>query len=64
VGYRRLRALVDHGLVSRSRLVHGQPTLYVATREGIAWTGMPEVDPARVGDGDDAAFGRCVRGWR
>jgi transposase len=27
VGYRRLRALVDHGLLARSRLVYGQPAL-------------------------------------
>ena len=32
VGYRRLRALVDHGLLARARLVHGQPTRYVAGR--------------------------------
>lgn len=49
VGYRRLRALVDHDLLSRSRLVHGQPTLYVATREGLTWAGMPQVEPARIG---------------
>ena len=47
VGYRRLRALVDHGLVTRSRLLYGQPALYVATREGLAWAGMAQVDPAR-----------------
>jgi hypothetical protein len=49
VGYRRLRALVDHGLLSRVRLVYGQPALYVATRDGLAWAAMPQVDPARVG---------------
>jgi hypothetical protein len=38
VGYRRLRALVDHDLLGRTRLVHGQPTLYVATRRaGGGW---------------------------
>jgi transposase len=36
VGYRRLRALVNHGLLSRQRLVHGQPALYAATAEGRA----------------------------
>ena len=46
VGYRRLRALVDHGRFTRARLVYGQPALYVATREGWAW--LPRVDPARV----------------
>jgi transposase len=31
VGYRRLARLVDHGLLSRTHLVYGQPALYVAT---------------------------------
>jgi hypothetical protein len=48
VGYRRLRALVDHGLLTRRRLVHGQPALCVATREGLAWAGLSQVEPARV----------------
>jgi hypothetical protein len=47
VGYRRLRAL-DHGLLTRSRLVYGHPAMYVATREGLEWAGMPHVEPARV----------------
>jgi hypothetical protein len=34
VGYRRLRALVDHGLRSLAHLVYGQSALYVATKEG------------------------------
>src|SRR4051794_27479642 len=49
VCYRRLRALVDHGLIARARLVYGQPALYVATRERLVWAGMPQLDPARVG---------------
>jgi chromosome segregation and condensation protein ScpB len=49
VGYRRLRALVNHGLLSRARLVYGQPALYVATREGLASAGLPQLDTARVG---------------
>jgi hypothetical protein len=36
VGYRRLAALVEFGLLVRVRLVYGQPALYVATREGVA----------------------------
>jgi transposase len=39
VTYRRLRAPVDHGLLCRGRLFYGQPALYVATREGLAWAG-------------------------
>ena len=61
VGYRRLRALVDHGLLTRAHLVYGQPALYVATRDGLAWAGMPRVGPATVGV---ATIGRCARGSR
>jgi hypothetical protein len=61
VGYRRLRALVDQGLLSRARLVHGQPTLYVATREGIAWAGIPHLDPARVGVATTRHWAVCAR---
>jgi hypothetical protein len=28
VGYRRLAALVNHGLLARARLIYGQPTLH------------------------------------
>jgi hypothetical protein len=41
VGYRRLAALVECGLLSRQRLVYGQPALYTATRDGLAW-GIPQ----------------------
>jgi hypothetical protein len=41
VGYRRLRALVDHGLLSRSRLVLGAKSLRAATREALAWARTP-----------------------
>jgi hypothetical protein len=61
VAYRRLRALVDHGLMTRARLVHGQPTLYAATREGAAWAGMPQVEPARVGVATTRHWAVCAR---
>jgi hypothetical protein len=61
VGYRRLRALVDHGLLSRARLVYGQPALYVATRKGLAWAGMPQLDPARVGVATPRDWALCAR---
>src|SRR3954465_7781474 len=61
VGYRRLRALVDDGLVSRQRLICGQPTLYTATREGLAWAGLPQVDPARVGVSTTRHWASCAR---
>ena len=60
VGYRRLRALVDHGLLSRARLVYGQPALYVATREGLAWAGIPQVEPARVGVATTRHWALCA----
>src|SRR3954453_23680449 len=40
VGYRRLRALVGHGLLSRVRRVYGQPALDVATADGVAFAGL------------------------
>jgi hypothetical protein len=61
VGYRRLRALVDQGLVSRQRLVYGQPALYTATREGLAWAGLSQVDPARVGVSTTRHWAVCAR---
>jgi hypothetical protein len=61
VGYRRLRALVDHGLLTRARLVYGQPALYVPTREGLAWAGIPQVDPARVGVATTRHWALCAR---
>jgi hypothetical protein len=61
VGHRLLRALVEAGLLGRWRLVHGQPTLFVATREGIAWAGMPQVDPARVGVSTTPHWALCGR---
>lgn len=61
VAYRRLRALVDHGLLTRHRLVHGQPTLYAATRHGAAWGGMSQVEPARVGVATIRHWTVCAR---
>jgi hypothetical protein len=61
VGYRRLRALVDHGLLTRSRLVYGQPALYVATRDGLGWAGLSPLDPARVGVATTRHWAVCAR---
>jgi hypothetical protein len=46
--YARLRGLVADQLLAVRRLVHGQPTLYVATRDGLAWAGLRELDVCRV----------------
>ncbi len=61
VGYRGLRALVDHGLIARARLVYGQPTLYVATREGLRWAGLSQVEPARVSEATVRHWALCAR---
>src|SRR4051794_33635203 len=61
VGYRRLSALVEHGLLARSRSVYGQPTLYTATRDGLAWAGMPQLEPARVGVATTRHWATCAR---
>src|SRR4051812_7641933 len=61
VGYRRLRALVEHGLLTRARLVYGQPALYVATREGLAWAGLRQLDSARVGVATTRHWATCAR---
>src|SRR4051812_30123425 len=45
----------------RSHLVYGQPALYTATREGLAWAGMPQLDPARVGVATTRHWALCAR---
>src|SRR5689334_14876540 len=57
VGYRRLAALVDCGLLARARLVYGQPALYTATRDGVAWAGIPQLEAGADRRRDDTAFG-------
>src|SRR4051812_21813877 len=59
--YRRIAALVEHGLLAPSRLVYGQPALYTATRDGLAWAGMPQVEPARVGVATTRHWATCAR---
>jgi hypothetical protein len=61
VGDRRLRGLVDHGLLTRTRPVYGQPALYVATRDGLEWAGLPQVDPVRVNASTARHWTVCAR---
>lgn len=61
VAYRRLRALLESGLLSRVRLVYGQAALYVATRDGLAWAGLSHVEPARVGVATTRHWAVCAR---
>jgi hypothetical protein len=60
-GYRRLARLVEQGLLVRSRLVYGQPALYVATGEGLAWAGLSQLDPAMVGVSTTRHWALCAR---
>jgi hypothetical protein len=48
VAYRRLAACVQAGVIERARLVHGEPALYVATRLGLAYTGLSQLEVCRV----------------
>jgi hypothetical protein len=61
VGYRRLARLVDHGLLTRARLVYGQPALYMATADGVAFAGLRELDPARVNEASVRPWALCAR---
>jgi hypothetical protein len=60
VGYRRLRTLVDHGLVSRPRLVYGQSALYVATAHGVVFAGLGELHAARINRGSVRHWALCA----
>jgi hypothetical protein len=40
---------------------HGQPTLYVVTREGLRWAGLPYVDPARLNSATVRHWAVCPR---
>jgi hypothetical protein len=59
--YERLRALVVEDLLATRRLVHGQPTLYVATRDGLAWGGLHEFDVCRVSVALTRHWALCAR---
>jgi hypothetical protein len=59
--YLRLRALVSAELLAARRLVYGQPTLYVATREGLAWAGLDELEVSRVSVALARHWALCTR---
>jgi hypothetical protein len=48
VTYRRLAALEAAGLIERSRLLHGQSGLTVATRAGLRLCGLEDLGVARI----------------
>ena len=59
--YVRLRALVRAGLLERRHLLRGQPTLYVATRDGLAWAQLARLEPCRVGVANATHWTLCAR---
>jgi hypothetical protein len=48
VAYRRLAVCVGAGVLERVRLVHGEPSLYVATRLGLGYVGLSQLEVCRV----------------
>lgn len=48
VAHRRLAVCVQAGVLERVRLVHGKPSLYVATRLGLAYVGLSHLEVCRV----------------
>lgn len=49
--YARLSSLVRDGLLEQRTLLHRQPGLYIATREGLRWTHQSRVGVFRVSPG-------------
>ena len=49
--YRRLNGLVGDGLLARCALLYRQPSLYLASAEGLRWTGLEHLGIQRVGAG-------------
>ncbi len=59
--YARLRALVGAGLLESRRLLHGQPALYVPTREGLLWARLARFEPCRVSVATATHWAVCAR---
>ena len=57
----RLRRLEQRGLVSRARLLHGQPALYLITRAGLRACGRMDLGPARVSSAGFLHALECAR---
>jgi hypothetical protein len=49
--YARLRVLTRDRLLERKTLLHQTPGLYIATREGLRWTGQERFGVARLSPG-------------
>jgi hypothetical protein len=59
--YHRLGVLVRAGLLEPRHLLRGQPTLYVATRDGLLWAQLARLEPCRVGVANATHFAVCAR---
>jgi len=57
----RLRRLEQHALVTRVRLLHGKPALYMITRSGLRAVGRDELAPARISSSGFAHAWECAR---
>jgi hypothetical protein len=57
----RLRRLEQHGFVSRARLLHGSPALYLITSGGVRAVGRTDLSPARVSNGGFLHAYECAR---
>ena len=59
--YHRLGVLVRAGLLEPRHLLLGQPTLYVATRDGLLWAQLARLEPCRVGVANATHWMMCAR---
>jgi hypothetical protein len=59
--YHRLGVLVRAGLLEPRHLLRGQPTLYVATREGLSWAQLARLEPCRVSVANATHWAVCAR---
>ena len=61
VAYRRLGELVAQRVLRAVRFSVAQPALYVATREGLAWAGLEDDEPAHVGIATARHWALCAQ---
>jgi hypothetical protein len=60
VAYRVLARCMHAGVIERCRLVHGEPSLYTATRLGLAYAGLAHLDTCRVSVGAVTHWRACA----
>jgi hypothetical protein len=61
VGYRRVAACIEAGLLERVRLLYGSPALVIATRHGLRWAGLERLGPCRLGVASFVHWAACAR---